>query len=106
MSSLSVKIRLKYKKNHPQETCKWDNTAVYGVPRGIQTPDHVGLILYYPKFLWFNLKEEVFQVKNLMRDLFPRPRLTPGALFVASSAAVAPAPWHRCRYTYAMPRLN
>jgi len=32
MLSLSVKIRLKYKKSHPQETCEWDYTAMYGVP--------------------------------------------------------------------------
>lgn len=32
MLFLSVKIRLKCKKSHPQETCEWDNTAIYGVP--------------------------------------------------------------------------
>lgn len=39
MLFLSVNFWLIIKKCHPQETCEWHYTAIYGVPRGIRTPD-------------------------------------------------------------------
>lgn len=32
MLFLLVNFWLIMKKSHPQETCEWDNTAIYGVP--------------------------------------------------------------------------